>query len=219
MLHLMRLLVVSTTTKIVLLSLDALGGFRRPERGRWELETAGMPNLAALASEAACGLLRHVAPGITPGSGPGHLGLFGYDPLAYQVGRGVLEALGIEFDLRAGDVAARGNFCTVDAQGHITDRRAGRIATDLCVKLTDRLRGIRLPGVEVLVEPVQEHRFVLVLRGAGLSGRLSETDPQVLGKPPLPVHALEPPAPRTAGLVKPFGDEARKRLGDPAPAN
>src|ERR1043166_4302451 len=128
MIEVIRPLVVSNTTKIVLLSLDGLGGLPRPETGRSELETARIPQLSALATEAACGLLRHVAPGITPGSGPGHLGLFGYDPLAYQVGRGVLEALGIEFDLRAGDVAARGNFCTVDAGGLIQDRRAGRLS-------------------------------------------------------------------------------------------
>src|SRR5215470_10692296 len=168
MLDLIRPLVVSNTTKIVLLSLDGLGGLPRPETGRSELETARIPNLNALASRAACGLIRHVAPGITPGSGPGHLGLFGYDPLRHPVGRGVLEALGIEFDLRPGDVAARGNFCTVDAQGLITDRRAGRISTELCMRLTDRLSTIRLPGVEIFVEPVKEHRFVLVLRGAGL---------------------------------------------------
>jgi 2,3-bisphosphoglycerate-independent phosphoglycerate mutase len=170
-------------------------------------------------SEAACGLIRHVAPGITPGSGPGHLGLFGYDPLRYPVGRGVLEALGIEFDLRAGDVAARGNFCTVDAQGRITDRRAGRISTDVCVRLTERLREIRVPGLELFVEPVKEHRFVLVLRGAGLSGRLSETDPQALDKPPLPVRALEPGAERTAQAVNTFIEQARRRLADAAPAN
>src|SRR5262249_28030061 len=162
---------------------------------------ARLPNLTALATEAACGLLRHVAPGITPGSGPGHLGLFGYDPLGYQVGRGVLEALGIEFDLRAGDVAARGNFCTVDASGLITDRRAGRIKTEGPVGAGVRLKPARRPGVEVRVEPVQEHRFVLVLRGSGLSGRLTETDPQALGKPPIPVKALEPAAARTAELV------------------
>jgi 2,3-bisphosphoglycerate-independent phosphoglycerate mutase len=219
MLDLIRSLAIPGTSKIVLLSLDGLGGLPRPETGRSELETARLPHLDALATEAACGLLRHVAPGITPGSGPGHLGLFGYDPLAYQVGRGVLEALGIEFDLRAGDVAARGNFCTVDAAGRITDRRAGRIPTDLCVRLTDRLREIRLPGVEVLVEPVQEHRFVLVLRGGALSGRLTETDPQALGKPPLPARPLEPAAETTARLVNTFVDEARRRLADAAPAN
>src|SRR5499433_3654352 len=219
MLDVIAPLVVPNTTKIVLVSLDGLGGLPRPETGRSELETASLPNLSQLAADAACGLLRHVAPGITPGSGPGHLGLFGYDPLAYQVGRGVLEALGIEFDLRAGDVAARGNFCTVDAAGRITDRRAGRITTDECVRLCERLRAIRLPGVEVFVEPVKEHRFVLVLRGPRLSGRLSETDPQVLGKPPLPVHALEPAAAATAELVNRFVTEAGRLLHDATPAN
>jgi 2,3-bisphosphoglycerate-independent phosphoglycerate mutase len=181
------------------------------------METARLPHLSALATRASCGLIRHVAPGITPGSGPGHLGLFGYDPLHYQVGRGVLEALGIEFHLRGGDVAARGNFCTVDHAGLITDRRAGRISTELNVKLTERLREIRLPGVEVFVESVKEHRFVLVLRGADLSGKLSETDPQVLGRPPLPVKPLEPDAARTAELVNTFIGEARKRIaGEPA---
>ena len=154
MLEVIQPRVVSNETKIVMLSLDGLGGLPRPETGKSELETARLPNLSGLASEAACGLLRHVAPGITPGSGPGHLGLFGYDPLQYQVGRGVLESLGIEFDLRAGDVAARGNFCSVDAQGLIIDRRAGRISTETCVKLVDRLRSIRLPVVYVFVEPV-----------------------------------------------------------------
>jgi len=219
MLDLIRPLVMSNTTKIVLLSLDGLGGLPRPETGRSELETARIPNLSALASEAACGLLRHVAPGITPGSGPGHLGLFGYDPLRFQVGRGVLESLGIEFDLRAGDVAARGNFCTVDGAGRITDRRAGRITTDVCVQLCERLRVIRLPGVELFVEPVKEHRFVLVLRGHGLSGPLTETDPQALGKAPLPVRALDPAATRAAELVNAFIDESRRRLADAAPAN
>jgi 2,3-bisphosphoglycerate-independent phosphoglycerate mutase len=219
MLDLIASLVVPNQTKIVLLSSDGLGGLPRPETGKSELETARIPNLHRLASQGACGLLRHVAPGITPGSGPGHLGLFGYDPLRYMVGRGVLEGLGIEFDLRAGDVAARGNFCTVDGAGLITDRRAGRISTEECVRLTDRLRAIRLPGVEVFVEPVKEHRFVLVLRGAGLGGRLSETDPQALGKPPLPVRALDDRSERTAGLVNTFVDQARGLLADAAPAN
>lgn len=219
MLDLIAPLVVPNSTKIVLVSLDGLAGLPDPATGRSELETARLPHLDALAREAACGLIRHVAPGITPGSGPGHLGLFGYDPLQYPVGRGVLEALGIEFDLRPGDVAARGNFCTVDAEGRVTDRRAGRISTEQCVRLTERLREIRLPGVEVFVEPVKEHRFVLVLRGSGLSARLSETDPQVLGQPPLPVRALEPAAEPTAAAVNAFVAEARRRLAEAAPAN
>ncbi len=218
-LELIRTLIVPNTTKLVLLSLDGLGGLPHPDTGKSELETARIPNLHALAARSACGLLRHVGPGITPGSGPGHLGLFGYDPLRYQVGRGVLEALGIDFELRRGDVAARGNFCTVDREGRITDRRAGRIATDLCTSLCQRLRGIRLPGVKLFVEPVKEHRFVLVLRGAGLSGRLSETDPQALGVPALPVKALAPAARRTAGLVNRFVAAARKRLAGETPAN
>jgi 2,3-bisphosphoglycerate-independent phosphoglycerate mutase len=218
-LEFLHALVQPATTKIVLCSLDGLGGLPRPESGKSELETARIPNLHALAGRAACGLLRHVGPGITPGSGPGHLGLFGYDPLRYPVGRGVLEALGIDFELRAGDVAARGNFCTVDAGGNITDRRAGRISTEVCVRLVERLRAIHLDGVEVLVEPVKEHRFVLVLRGGHLSGRLSETDPQQLGVPPLPVRALAPEADRTAALVNAFVEAARPRLRDAAPAN
>ncbi len=207
------------TTKIVLCSLDGLGGLPLPRTGKSELETARIPTLHGLAGRAACGLLRHVGPGVTPGSGPGHLGLFGYDPLRYPVGRGVLEALGIDFELRPGDVAARGNFCTVDAAGKITDRRAGRISTDLCIRLVERLRSIRLDGVELLLEPVKEHRFVLVLRGAGLSGRLSETDPQQLDVPPLPVSALEPEAERTAGFVNAFVAAARPLLRGAAPAN
>jgi 2,3-bisphosphoglycerate-independent phosphoglycerate mutase len=219
MIDLIAPLVTPNTTRIVLLSSDGLGGLPHPDSGKSEMETARLPNLNALAARSACGLLRHVAPGITPGSGPGHLGLFGYDPLKYMVGRGVLEALGIEFDLRAGDVAARGNFCTVDGQGHITDRRAGRISTDVCIRLTERLRTISAPGLDVLVEPVKEHRFVLVLRGEGLSGRLSETDPQALNTPPLPVRALEPGARRTADAVNAFVDQARRLLSDAAPAN
>jgi 2,3-bisphosphoglycerate-independent phosphoglycerate mutase len=218
-LELIRSLVVPNTTKLVLLSADGLGGLPSPDTGRSELETAQIPNLHALAARSACGLLRHVAPGITPGSGPGHLGLFGYDPLRYRVGRGVLETLGIDFELRAGDVAARGNFCTVDAKGRISDRRAGRISTELCVSLCQRLKQIRLDGVELFVEPVKEHRFVLVLRGSGLSGRLTETDPQALGVLPLPAKALVPDAEPTAKLVNQFVERARSLLADAAPAN
>jgi 2,3-bisphosphoglycerate-independent phosphoglycerate mutase len=218
-LDLIRSLAVPGATKIVLLSADGLGGFPDPATGLSELETARIPHLDALARRGACGLLRHIAPGITPGSGPGHLGLFGYEPLRYPVGRGVLEALGIDFDLRPGDVAARGNFCTLDASGRITDRRAGRIPTERCAALVERLRTIRVTGAELLVEPVKEHRFVLVLRGPGLSGRLSETDPQTLGQPPLPVHARAAEAQATAALVNRFVAEARDLLADAAPAN
>jgi 2,3-bisphosphoglycerate-independent phosphoglycerate mutase len=218
-LDLIRTLAVPAISKIVLLSADGLGGFPDPATGLSELETARIPHLDAMARRGACGLLRHVAPGITPGSGPGHLGLFGYEPLRYPVGRGVLEALGIDFDLRPGDVAARGNFCTVDGAGLITDRRAGRIPTERSAALVDRLRRIRVPGVEILVEPVKEHRFVLVLRGTGLSGRLTETDPQALGRPPLPVRAETTEAQTTADIVNRFVAAARPLLADAAPAN
>jgi 2,3-bisphosphoglycerate-independent phosphoglycerate mutase len=207
------------TSKIILCSLDGLGGLPRPATGKSELETASMPNLHALAKRSACGLLRHVGPGITPGSGPGHLGLFGYDPLQHPVGRGVLEALGIDFHLKPGDVAARGNFCTVDAQGRITDRRAGRIATDLCVRLCETLRRVTVDFADIVIEPVKEHRFVLVLRGEGLSGRVSETDPQALGAPPLRARALDPSAERAAAAVNQFVERARPFLRDAAPAN
>jgi 2,3-bisphosphoglycerate-independent phosphoglycerate mutase len=218
-LGLLRSLAQPATTKIILCSLDGLGGLPRPGSGKSELETARMPNLHALASRSVCGLLRHVGPGITPGSGPGHLGLFGYDPLQHPVGRGVLEALGIDFHLKPGDVAARGNFCTVDGEGRITDRRAGRISTDLCVKLCERLRKITVDGAEIVIEPVKEHRFVLILRGDGLSGAVSETDPQALGVPPLPARALEPAAERTAAAVNQFVERARPVLRDATPAN
>jgi 2,3-bisphosphoglycerate-independent phosphoglycerate mutase len=218
-LDLIRTLAVPGPSKLVLLSADGLGGFPHPDTGLSELETARVPHLDALARRGSCGLLRHVAPGITPGSGPGHLGLFGYEPLRHPVGRGVLEALGIDFDLRPGDLAARGNFCTVDAAGRITDRRAGRIPTERCVELVERLRSIRLPGVDLLVEPVKEHRFVLVLRGEGLTGPLSETDPQTTGVPPLPVRAESPAAERTAGLANAFVGEAARRLAGAGPAN
>lgn len=219
MLDLIAPLVIPNTTKIVLVSIDGLAGLPRPETGLSELETARLPNLSALASGAACGLVYHVAPGISVGSGPGHLGLFGYDPVAVQVGRGVLEALGRDLTVEAGDVAARGNFCTVDATGRVTDRRAGRPTSDVCRRLTDRLRSIRLPQVELTVEPVKEHRFMLVLRGEGLSDRLSETDPQAVGTPPLEPRALAPEASRTVELVKTFIAEARRLLGAEPAAN
>src|SRR5947208_11797228 len=139
-------------TKVVLLVADALGGLPMDPGGKTELESARTPNLDACAREGVCGLSTPVLPGITPGSGPGHLGLFGYDPLEYRIGRGILEALGINFQVGPRDVAARGNFCTVDANGVITDRRAGRPTTERCVAMCRKLQEIKVPGVEVFVE-------------------------------------------------------------------
>ncbi len=204
----------TTPSKIVMLVVDGLGGLPRPDTGLSELETARIPNLDALARESACGLSTPVMPGVTPGSGPGHLALFGYDPLKYLIGRGALEALGIDVDLQPGDVAARGNFCTVDGDGALLDRRAGRIPTELSAPLCHRLDRIELEGLQVDVFPVQDYRFVLRLRGEGLSESVSGTDPQRVGVPPLPVEALEAKAEKTAGLVNGFVDQARQMLAE-----
>ncbi len=212
-------LVVSNTTKIVLLILDGLGGAPMHPGGPTELETAHTPNLDALAADGICGLHDPIAPGITPGSGPSHLALFGYDPLQHQIGRGVLESLGIGFDLHSDDMAARGNFCTVDENGLIIDRRAGRIPTEKATELIQLLRPITLPDVKVFVEPVKDYRFILVLRGEGLSGPLTETDPQRLGAAPLPVEALSPEAERAAALFNQWVSHARQILADQRPAN
>ncbi len=217
-LELLSELSVPNDTKILLLVIDGLGGVPN-ESGRSELEQADIQHLDRLAQESMCGLTVPVAPGVTPGSGPGHLALFGYDPLRYTVGRGVLEALGIDFDLQPQDLAARGNFCTVDNAGRITDRRAGRIATDRTVPLCEMLRTIGLPGVQVFVEPVRDHRFLLVLRGEGLSDRLTETDPQREGVTPLPVRATAPEAEPTAKLLNEFVSQAAKLLASHEPAN
>src|SRR5438105_14020373 len=152
-------------SKIVLLVADGLGGLPIAPGGKTELETARTPNLDTLVREGVCGLSIPVLPGITPGSGPGHLGLFGYDALHYRIGRGILEALGINFQVGPRDVAVRGNFCTVDAEGRITDRRAGRPTTERCQAMVEKLRTVKVKGAELFVEPVREHRFVLVIRG------------------------------------------------------
>jgi 2,3-bisphosphoglycerate-independent phosphoglycerate mutase len=183
--QLIRELREANTTKIVLLVADGLGGLPLEPGGKTELETAHTPNLDALAREGTCGLSIPVLPGITPGSGPGHLGLFGYDPLKYRIGRGILEALGINFAVGARDVAARGNFCTLDAGGNISDRRAGRPTTERCVAMCQKLKQVKVHGVEVFVEPVREHRFVVVFRGDGLGDAVNDTDPQAVGVKPL----------------------------------
>lgn len=217
--QLLRQITVPGETKVVLLVMDGLGGLPRPTTGKSEMEEANLPNLDRLAAEGACGLTYPVGIGITPGSGPGHLALFGYDPIRYDIGRGVLEATGIDFDLESSDVAARGNFCTVDEHGILTDRRAGRIPTEESTKLVELLRTIKLPGVEALVEPVREHRFVLVLRGEGLSDKLSGTDPNREGVPTLPVVPLDGEALPSANLLNAWIAEARQLLAGRDRAN
>jgi 2,3-bisphosphoglycerate-independent phosphoglycerate mutase len=219
MLDLIKSLAIENESKIVLLVADGLGGLPMEPGGPTELEAASTPNLDALLAGNVCGLSIPVAPGITPGSGPGHLGLFGYDPLHYSIGRGVLEALGIDFDLGPDDVAARGNFCTVGPDGAITDRRAGRISTDVCRRLVDKLRTIRLDGVEMFLEPVRDYRFVLVLRGEGLGAAIEDTDPGRTGVPPLEPVARDAPSERTAALLRHFIEQTASLLADEHPAN
>jgi 2,3-bisphosphoglycerate-independent phosphoglycerate mutase len=216
---LIRELREDNATKIVLLVADGLGGLPLEPGGKTELETARTPHLDACAAEGVCGLSIPVLPGITPGSGPGHLGLFGYDPLRHRIGRGILEALGIHFEVTPRDVAARGNFCTVDGEGKITDRRAGRPSTERCKAMCEKLRQIKLPGVELFVEPVREHRFVLVLRGDGLGDRVNDTDPQQTGVPPLLAEGEDEPSKKTAELANRLVAEARRLLADEAPTN
>ncbi len=218
-LELLKRLSIPNETKMILLVMDGLGGLPGPN-GLTELEAAATPYFDALAKVSISGLSTPVYPGITPGSGPGHVSLFGYDPLEWEIGRGVLEALGIDFELGPNDLAARGNFATVDAEGNITDRRAGRIPTEVGRKLVEKLRQIQLPaGIETFVKVVKEYRFVLVLRGEGLADGLTETDPQCTGVPPLPVEALRPEAEKSAQLLNRWLAEARKLLADESPAN
>jgi 2,3-bisphosphoglycerate-independent phosphoglycerate mutase len=212
-------IVRDTGGKMVLLVADGLGGLPHPDTGLTELETASTPNLDALAAESVTGHHVPIAPGITPGSGPAHMALFGYDPVTYVIGRGVLEALGIGFDLREGDVAVRMNFATVDSNGNIVDRRAGRIPTEKCTELAGRLDKIALPQTELFVRPVKEHRAVLVLRGSGLVGGLNDTDPQKTGVPPLAFEIEDASQQKTAGLLSAFAGAARELLKNEPKAN
>lgn len=210
--ELIQELAVANESKLLLLVADGLGGVAPMTGGGTELETAETPNLDDLAARGTLGLMTPVAPGITPGSGPGHLGLFGFDPMDVVVGRGVLEALGIGFALEPSDVAARCNFCTVDEEGRITDRRAGRIASDDAEKLVRRLDELSIDGVEVFVEHVREHRFVLVLRGEGLEADVADTDPQHEGSAPLAAVARTDASRRTAAVIDEFARKAREAL-------
>ncbi len=214
-----RELQVKNSSKIVMLVADGLGGLPMTPGGKTELETAKTPNLDALATRGVQGLSIPVKPGIAPGSGPGHLGLFGFDPLRYQIGRGALEATGIGFQMKPGDVAIRCNFCTIDNSGKITDRRAGRISSEESAPLAISLRQIKIPGVEIFVEPVKEHRFVVVFRGEGLSGNVKDTDPQAVGVLPLDPVAADAASQKTAQVAKEFLKQAKEILKSEKKAN
>jgi 2,3-bisphosphoglycerate-independent phosphoglycerate mutase len=218
-LDLIKEISISSPTKILLLVIDGLGGLPHPKTGRTELETANTPNLDQLANKGICGLIDPVSPGITPGSTPGHLALFGYDPVKFNIGRGVVEVMGIDFDLRPGDIAARGNFCTVDEAGLITDRRAGRISTEKCAELCRLLDGLMIEGVKILVHPVREHRFIAVFRGKGLAPEVSDSDPQQVGVAPKPVTSLNIQADMTADIASRFLAQAKMILAKQHPAN
>jgi 2,3-bisphosphoglycerate-independent phosphoglycerate mutase len=217
--QLMRDLREENGSKIVLVVADGLGGLPLELGGKTELETAHTPNMDAMVREGVCGLSTPVLPGIAPGSGPGHLGLFGYDPLEYKIGRGILEALGINFQVGPRDVAIRGNFCTVNDKGLITDRRAGRPSTERCVEMCKKMQTITIPGVEIFVEPVREHRFVIVLRGDNLGDLVNDTDPQALNVAPLHAVGEDANSQNTAKAVNQFIAEAGKLLKNDAPTN
>ena len=221
-LNLMRELSVKTDTKIVLLVIDGLGGLPMDPSGETELEAANTPNLDALAARSDLGLSRPVAAGVSPGSGPGHLGLFGYDPVRFQVGRGVLSALGVGFDLQKTDLAARVNFATKDESGKISDRRAGRIPSEKGEGLVELLNEkVKIDGVEVFVMHEKEYRAVAVFRGEGLSGALADSDPQRTGLEPLPVEPTDdsPEAKKSAEIANDFVEQANEILKDQHPAN
>jgi len=218
-LELIKEIAIPTPSKIVLLVIDGLGGLPKPETGKTELETANTPNLDQLAAKGICGLTDPVAPGITPGSAPGHLALFGYDPVSCIIGRGVLEAVGIDFNLQSGDIATRGNFCTMDEKGLVADRRAGRLSNEKCIELCQLLDGRLIDGVKVLVSPVREHRFVAVFRGDGLALEVSDSDPLRVGVPPKSVTALNPEASKLASVANEFIAQAKAALAEHHPAN
>ncbi len=217
--ELIQSITVETPSKIVLVVIDGLGGL--PVDGKTELEASRIPNLDRLASQSICGLIDPISPGITPGSGPSHVALFGYDPVRYQIGRGVLEALGIGIDLEKGDLAARGNFATLDSGGIVTDRRAGRIGTDKNRALCRRLQGQMetTEGVRVTIESGREHRFVAVFKGEGLDDGLTDADPQKEGKRATQAVATREEAKYSETIVNAFIARATELLREDYPAN
>ena len=218
----MRELSVGTESKIVLLVVDGLGGLPMEPGGQTELEAAVTPNLDALAASSDLGLSRPVAAGVSPGSGPGHLALFGYDPIRFQVGRGVLSALGVGFELQKSDLAARINFATLDDAGKISDRRAGRIPSEKGEELVGLLNeNLRLDGAEVSIVHEKEYRAVAIFHGGGFSGELYDTDPQRVGLEPLPVRPIDdsPEAKKGADVANSFVEKANGILAGRHPAN
>jgi 2,3-bisphosphoglycerate-independent phosphoglycerate mutase len=217
--HLLR----RNDAKIMLIVMDGLGDIRTPESPKTPLEAARKPNLDALARNGLCGRSTPIAPGVTPGSGPAHFALFGYDPLASEndVGRGVLEVLGTGFDLERDDIAIRGNFATIDSNGILTDRRAGRIPHEECIRICAKLqeRISEIDGAKIVIMPVREYRFGVVLRGIRLSPEVEETDPQLTGKAPLPPVARVPEAKRTAGIIAKLVEQCDAILADEKKAN
>lgn len=217
---LIKPLLQKNDSKIVMYVADGLGGLPQKPGGKTELETANTPNLDKLATEGVLGGSIPVAPGISPGSGPGHLGLFGYDPVEFLIGRGALEATGIGFELKDGDVAIRANFCTLDAAGNIADRRAGRIPTEESTPIVEKIAAnVKIDGVEVIVQPVKEHRFVVVFRGPGLAGNVADTDPQATGVPPLAAIAKDPGSAKMAKICDEFIAQVKALLKDEPKAN
>lgn len=208
-------LVVRNNTKLVLLVADGLGGLPHPEfEHKTELEYAHTPNLDRLASRSALGLHLPLSPGLAPGSGPAHLALFGYDPFEFRLGRGILEALGLDAPLEPGDVALRGNFVTLDPSGNIQDRRAGRIPDDEARPLLLRLKNelSMVEDVELVWIPGKEHRFALILRGADVSQDVSDTDPGREGVPPLEPQPTSPAGEKTARVLRTVMEKAREIL-------
>ncbi|MCE5327122.1 MAG: 2,3-bisphosphoglycerate-independent phosphoglycerate mutase [Planctomycetaceae bacterium] len=218
--NLISSLAIKNDKRIVMLVMDGLGDVDNAGKGT-ALQQARTPNLDALAAVSALGLSVPVATAVTPGSGPGHLGLFGYDPLVYQVGRGVLGALGLEFPLDKRDVAARLNFCTLDKDGKVIDRRAGRIGDDVNRACLAKIKAaLKVPaGVEVFFETEAEHRALMVLRGDNLDENIGETDPQVVGAAPLsPIRAPHDSS-RTAKIVDDILKQVQKILAGEPKAN
>lgn len=215
----LKKLIIPAKTKIVMLIMDGLGGLPLEPGGGTELETARTPNMDALAARSALGFSSPAGPGIAVGSGPGHLAIFGFDPIEHEIGRGALEALGVDLNLGPDDVAARGNFCKVDKNGIVVDRRAGRLSTPEAIKLAHMLNTIQLDGVQLHIEPVKEHRFAFLMRGEGLGAAVTDIDPLKEGVTPCVAAALDEASKKTADIVNRYLTAVGERLADEEHAN